>query len=97
MEESDPFEVQKDDLFPNAEKQKAARTQEAVRIANLYQVFEHGPGKELLALWTKLVRSKKIPVDASVQEYAAHNANREFVEGIYQQLEFSHNRGNSPQ
>ena len=84
-------------LFPKAEEQKAATAIEALKRAQLYLIFEKGDAKTLLGIWQSLVRGMKLAPNASVQEYAAANAVREFVEGIPKQIEIAHNRGNLPQ
>lgn len=91
------MEYCEDWLFPNAEKDKAADATRALQIAQMYMCFElDGNARKLLAMWTAQVRNVKINKDATAQEYAAHNAVREFVEGIYQQIGLAKNRGNLP-
>lgn len=82
-----------DDLFPDAEKARAEQFVKGVNFAQRYLVFA-GPtadrrAVELLAEWTQRVRRKAIALDASPQEYAAHNAVREFVEGLHAQIELA--------
>lgn len=65
---------------------------EGRRIASLYTVFETDErAKELLKLWDTTLRRKRTPVNAPVTEYAANEAVRAFVEGIYTQLEIARN------
>lgn len=69
----------------------------ALDFAKLYLVFEtHPAAKAILAQWDKTLRRRRIAVNASLQEYAAHCAQRDFVEAIHQQLEFAHNEGRQP-
>lgn len=87
-------------LFPTAEKQKAAQEEKGLIFAQKYLVFS-GPtadprARDLLTHWTNLVRKTPIPRNASVQEYAAANAFREFVEGLHSQVEFATNGQNVP-
>lgn len=87
-------------LFPNKEKQQAKQEELGLVFAQKYLVFS-GPtsdprARDLLAHWTGLVRKTPIPRSASVQEYAAANAFREFVEGIHSQIEFANNGQNVP-
>jgi hypothetical protein len=92
----------KDDwLFPNAGKQRADAKEKGLVFAQKYLVFA-GPtsdprARELLEHWTAIARRTRIPVGASAQEYAAHNALRELVEGIHQQIEFAMQGQNVPQ
>jgi hypothetical protein len=89
-----------DDLFPGAAEQKAEREEQGLVFAQKYLVFA-GPtsdprARELLAHWTALARTTRIPLGASAQEYAARNAFREFVEGIHLQIEFATKGQNLP-
>jgi hypothetical protein len=85
-------------LFPNKEKEKEVSSVRELQVAQLYLCFEIDENaKKLLAMWTALVRNCRISENAPVQEYAARNAVREFVEGIYRQIERAKNRGSLPQ
>lgn len=76
---------------PSAKAQEQA---EALRFAKLYEVFVTDPrGRALLEHWDKTLRRRRIAVNASLQEYAAHAAQRDFIEGIHQQIEFARNEG----
>jgi hypothetical protein len=71
--------------------------QKALDFAKLYLVFEtHPAAKAILAQWDKTLRRRRIAVNASLQEYAAHCAQRDFVEAIHQQIELAHNEGRLP-
>jgi hypothetical protein len=84
-------------LFPNAAKDKEVSAVRALQIAQLYLCFERDENaRKLLTMWTAKVRNLRVNLGATAQEYAAHNAVREFVEGIYQQIELAKNRGNLP-
>jgi len=89
-----------DDIFPDAGKQRNELHEKGLVFAQKYLVFL-GPtsdprARELFEHWTRLVRNKRIPAGATAQEYAAHNAIREFVEGIHVQIEFANNGLNQP-
>lgn len=91
---------EKDWLFPHKEEQRAKQEEKGLIFAQKYLVFS-GPtadprARELLEHWTTLVRKTPIPRNASVQEYAAANAFREFVEGIWTQIEFANKGVNAP-
>ena len=80
-------------LFPKSKDQQAELKEKGLVFAQKYLVFS-GPtsdprARDLLAHWTKLVRGTPIPVTATVQEYAAANAFREFIEKIHAQIEFA--------
>lgn len=82
-----------DDLFPNAKAQREAAQEKGFIVAEKYLVF-HGPtsdprARELLEQWTRLIRHALVPKNASAQEYATHNALREWVEGIWRQIELA--------
>lgn len=84
-------------LFPNAEKQATQQREKGLLIAQKYLVFrQDARAKDLLEMWTSTVRRNPIAKGASVQEYAAVNALREFVEGIHAQIEFAENGLNQP-
>lgn len=89
-----------DDIFPNAKKQRDAMAEKGLVFASKYLVFA-GPtsdlrARELLEHWTRTVRKACIPKNATVQELAAHNALREWVEGIHTQIEFASQGQNVP-
>ena len=88
-------------LFPDKERDRAELEQQGLLFAQRYLVFG-GPtadarAKGLLEYWTAIARKKRIPANASAQEYAAHNAFRELIEGIHAQIEFAQNGANQPQ
>jgi hypothetical protein len=89
-----------DELFPERKKQRAEMEEKGLIFAQKYLVFG-GPtsdprARELLEHWTLIARHTRIPVGATAQEYAAHNAFRELVEGIWAQIEFASKGGNQP-
>lgn len=93
-------EENEDWLFPDRGQQKAELEEKGLIFAQRYLVF-HGPtsdprARELLAHWTRIARHKRIPANASVGEYAAHNAFRELIEGIHAQVEFAMSGLNQP-
>lgn len=74
-----------------------AEQRKALDFAKLYLVFEtHSAAKEILAQWDKTLRRRRIAVNASLQEYAAHCAQRDFIEAIHLQIELAHNEGRLP-
>jgi hypothetical protein len=92
-EEKEPL----DWLWPTAEQEKEKATENALVFAQKYLVFEQDPrARDLLAYWTGIARRKRIHANATVQEYAAHNAFREMIEGIHAQIEFAKNGQNVP-
>lgn len=100
MEENTPIGSDWTDLFPKSADQKAVIQQNGLLFAQRYLCFA-GPtadprARELLAHWTALARRVPIPRGASVQEYAAANAFREFVEAIHAQIEFAQQGLNQP-
>lgn len=89
-----------DDIFPGAAKARAAAEEQGLVFAQKYLVFA-GPtadprARELLEHWTKAVRRARVPKGASAQEYAAHNAVREWIEGLHAQIEFAQQGQNVP-
>lgn len=63
-------------------------------FARLHLLFvEDARGRELLDFWQKTVMRKRVPVNATVQEYAAHEAVRSFVQTIEDQLRFAQTEG----
>lgn len=88
-----------DELFPNAKKQQAQMHEQGLVFAQRYLVFG-GPtadprARDLLEHWTQVVRTRRVPAGASAQEFATHNALREWVEGIHQQIEFASKNASS--
>lgn len=70
----------------------------AVTFAQHYLVFEQDPrARALLEHWTKTLSRRRTPVGAPVQEYAANEALRAFVDSIHDQLALAHSEGrNTP-
>lgn len=84
-------------LFPKAAEEKAAQEAKGLVFAQKYLVFKQEPrARDLLAHWTTLARRTPVARTASVQEYSAHNAFREFIEGIHAQIEIAENGLNQP-
>ncbi len=89
-----------DDIFPGATRRRAEQEEKGLVFAQKYLVFS-GPtsdprARELLEHWTLAIRKARIPKNATVQELAAHNALREWVEGIHTQIEFAQQGQNVP-
>lgn len=84
-------------LFPHAAGQKTAQEEKGLVFAQKYLVFQQDPrARELLEYWSKIARRERIPTNASLGEYAARNAFREFIEGVHAQIEFANNGLNQP-
>jgi hypothetical protein len=64
-----------------------AQAAKAVEFANLYTaVFvSNDAGRQLLAHWTQALQ-KRVPVNATINEYAATEAQRAFVQDIHNQI-----------
>lgn len=82
-----------EEIFPEAKQQREELFARGVDFAQRYLVFA-GPtadrrAAELLEHWTRSVRRTRLKPGASPQEYAAHNALREFVEAIHAQIELA--------
>lgn len=93
--------TEKDDwLFPKAAEQQAKSKEKALVFAQKYLVFAGATAepraRELLEHWTRLVRKQVIAPDASVSELAYWNSRREFIEGIWSQIEFAQQNQNVP-
>lgn len=79
-----------DFLSLDDDEARAAQRAAALETASLYLVFVTDErGRQLLALWDKTLRRRRTPVTAQVQEFAANEALRAFVEGIYDQIELA--------
>lgn len=73
-----------------SDTQKKEQQDKAVEFAQLYLCFVDDPrARELLDHWDKTIRRRRIAVSSSIQEYAAHNAIRDFIEQIQQQIEIA--------
>lgn len=93
-------ESEADWLFPKKEEQRAKVEESGLLFAQRYLVF-FGPtadprARELLEHWTAQARNARIPRTATLGEYAAANAFREFVEGLHQQIAFAMHGANQP-
>lgn len=74
-------------LNPDNEKIASAQRAAALEIASRYLVFQtNQQARELLAMWDQQIRRKRTPLNASIQEYAANEAMRAFIEGIHDQI-----------
>ena len=91
MEGDDPFEIKKD-----ASAAKKENADLALIFAQNFLIFTSGPGKDLLQHWSTKVRNRKVSTNATLGELGYYNGEREFVEGIHQQIEFAQNGGKSP-
>lgn len=73
-----------------AEAAKLVRAAQARDFSQLYRVFvEDGRGAQLLAHWEKTLARRRVPVAASIQEYAFVEGQRDFVQQIRDQIELS--------
>jgi len=93
LEGDNPFEAF--DAAKRGDAKKEARD-DALIFAQKFLIFTSGPGLDLLNHWSSRVRNRKIAPNASLGELAYHNGEREFVEGIHQQIAFAQNGGQSP-
>lgn len=89
-----------DELFPDAKKNLAKQVEDGLVFSQKYLVFS-GPtsdprARELFEHWTRQIRRARVPKDAPLQELAAHNALREWIEGIHAQIEFANQGVNQP-
>ena len=91
QEGDDPFDIKSD-----ASVAKKENADLALIFAQKFLIFTTGPGKDLLDHWSTKVRCRKIPTNATLGELGYYNGEREFVEGIHQQISFAQNGGVSP-
>jgi hypothetical protein len=79
------------DVDASREVQRVA----AVDYAKLYvATFVNSPaGAKLLKEWDERCVRKRVPVNAPHTEYAATEAVRQFVNGIYDQIRLAQNEG----
>lgn len=65
--------------------------------ASLYLVFEqNSAAKIILEQWVKLHVNVRQDVGASLQDFAARTAIRNFILGIREQISLAHNEGTLP-
>jgi hypothetical protein len=88
--------LEDEDPFAQATNAKKEVVDEALIFAQKFLIFTSGPGADLLAHWSNVVRNRKVAPTAGLGELAYHNGMREFVEGLHQQIEFARNGGKSP-
>lgn len=73
---------------------RQAQKDRGLDFAKMHLVFlEDARGRALIEFWQKTVLRKRVPVNASVQEYAAHEAVRNFVQTIEDQIRFAQTEG----
>lgn len=79
--------------FASEEQADAMKLQRALKereFSQLYRVFvEDERGRRLLEQWEKSLMRRRVPTGASIQEYAAVEAVRDFVQQIRDQIEKS--------
>ena len=76
----------------NTEAVEKARSQE-ISFAKNYELFVTDPrGKAIFEHWEKTLLRKVTPADATLQEYAADNAVRDFINKIQAQIELAQER-----
>jgi hypothetical protein len=85
-----------DDPFAQTTVDKIEVKNDALIFAQKFLIFTSGPGLDLLNHWSSKVRNRKISTNATLGELAYYNGEREFVEGIHQQIQFAQNGGQSP-
>jgi hypothetical protein len=91
LEDDDPFEIKKDATVGKKENANLA-----LIFAQKFLIFTSGPGKDLLDHWSNTIRNRKISTNATLGELGYYNGEREFIEGIHQQIQFAQNGGQSP-
>lgn len=74
---------------------REAQRRMAVEFAQQYRyVFvDNKTGAKLLEHWTRTLARKRTPVNATIQEYAAVEAVRSFIEDIHAQIELTRTEG----
>lgn len=77
---------------PMTREQQHAR---AVEFAKLYvEAFVYNSsGAKLLEHWDKTLLRYRVPVNATINEYAAVEARRAFVQQIHNEIEFARSEG----
>jgi hypothetical protein len=75
--------------------QRELQRRQAVEFAQQYvYLFAENPtGKRLLDHWTRTLARKRVPVNATIQEYAATEAVRAFIEEIHAQIRIAQTEG----
>jgi hypothetical protein len=81
----------------SATEARAASIRKGLGFAELYTVFDSGPGKMLLEHWVKEIENRDLPPNASHAEYAYFEGRRAFVRGIQRQIKFAKNPGDLPE
>jgi len=84
-------EVNADPRDPVSPDAKLEQHNKALAFAQLYYAtfVENKQGAQILEHWEKTLRKKRVPVNAPHTEYAATEAVRDFIEGIYSQIDFA--------
>lgn len=78
-----------DQAQEHRERQRLA----SLDLAKCHAIFETDPrGQKLLDLWRDLAK-RRVPVNASIDEYARAEAIRSFVQTIEDQLKFAKTEG----
>lgn len=74
---------------------REAQRTKAVEFAQQYRYLfvENTTGARLLDQWTRAFARKRTPVNATIQEYAATEAVRAFIEDIHAQIELTRTEG----
>lgn len=74
---------------------QAEQHAKAVEFAKLYvETFVFNPsGAKLLQHWDKTLLRYRVPVNATINEYAAVEARRAFIQQIHNELEFARSEG----
>jgi hypothetical protein len=91
----EPVWLSEDPRDPVDPARAEGQLQKAVEFAQLYEAaFVKNPaGAMLLKQWDKTHRRRRVPVNAPITEYAAVEAVRDFIEGIYGQIELAQTQG----
>ncbi|MGH8235400.1 MAG: hypothetical protein ACREXP_00070 [Steroidobacteraceae bacterium] len=88
-------QVSGDWLADDGQQNRASQKKQALEFAQQYvYLFADNPtGKRLLEHWTRTLGRKRTPVNATIQEYAATEAVRAFIEEIHAQINFARTEG----
>jgi hypothetical protein len=83
-----------EDWLNDGEAQRRAQ-QDNLNFAKLYvEVFvNNAAGKAILSQWTNGIGKKRTPVNGTLQEYAANEAVRVFIQAIQDQIDLAQSEG----
>jgi hypothetical protein len=83
-------------LNDEAQEARLVQKQKEVEFAQNYLIFRDNPqAKTLLQHWDKCLLRKRIPVCSELQQYAAVEAVRDFIQRIHEQIELAETGGSN--